>query len=181
MASDQRDLWLEACRKEYQGLMDRGTWDLVRTEDIPDGLRPIPGKWVFDKKLQTDGSIRYKARWVIRGNISNGHAHLFGDKSAPVVMASTKLILFAAAAHYGWFIAQADAVTAFLNGKLSNPVYMRQPTGFEQGEKGTLVCKLRQALYGLEASARIWYDTLCERLSSIGFRDEVEPLCDRSC
>jgi hypothetical protein len=170
MASPERDPWLEACRREYQGLIDRATWDLVRIEDVPIGLRPIPGKWVFDKKLQNDGSTRYKARWVIRGNISNGHAHLFGDTSAPVAMASTKLILFAVAAHYGWFVAQADAITAFLNGKLSQPVYMRQPTGFEQGEVGTLVCKLRQALYGLEAAARIWYDTLCERLSNIGFR-----------
>jgi len=32
MASDQRDLWLEACRKEYQGLMDRalGTSSVLR-------------------------------------------------------------------------------------------------------------------------------------------------------
>ncbi|KAF4219678.1 hypothetical protein CNMCM6805_001709 [Aspergillus fumigatiaffinis] len=51
MASDQRDFWLEACRKEYQGLVDRRTWDLVRIEDIPDGLRPIPGKWNFSETL----------------------------------------------------------------------------------------------------------------------------------
>lgn len=44
MASDQRDLWLEACRRKYQGLVDRGTWDLIRTEDVPAGLRPIPGR-----------------------------------------------------------------------------------------------------------------------------------------
>jgi hypothetical protein len=52
MASDQRDFWLEACRKEYQGLVDRRTWDLVRIEDIPDGLRPIPGKWVFERSCR---------------------------------------------------------------------------------------------------------------------------------
>jgi hypothetical protein len=68
--------------------------------------------------------------------------------------------LFAAAAHYGWHILQADAVLAFLNGKLCDMVYMRQPTGFEEGEPGTLVCKLLQLLYGLSPSARIWYDTL---------------------
>jgi hypothetical protein len=52
MASDQRDFWLEACRKECQGLVDRRTWDLVRIEDIPDGLRPIPGKWVFERSCR---------------------------------------------------------------------------------------------------------------------------------
>ncbi|EED15960.1 hypothetical protein TSTA_010760 [Talaromyces stipitatus ATCC 10500] len=99
-------------------------------------------------------------RWVIRGNIYNRHEHLFGDKSALAVTSSTKLILSAAAAHYGWFVAQTDAITVFSNGKLSQPVYMKQPTGFEQGERGVLVCRLRQALNGLEASARIWYNTL---------------------
>jgi hypothetical protein len=170
LVSADRDLWLAACTKEVEDLLARRTWELVRRDDVPIGLRPIPGKWVFTKKMQPDGSIRYKARWVIRGNITNGHEALFNDVAAPVVTASTKLILFAAAAHYGWHVAQADAVTAFLNGKLKDPVYMRQPIGFEQGEKGTLVCKLKQALYGLVPAARIWYDTLKERLETIGFR-----------
>jgi hypothetical protein len=170
MASADRDLWLAACIKEVDDLRARRTWELIRSDDVPHGLRPIPGKWVFAKKLQTDGSIRYKARWVIRGNITNGHEALWGESSAPVVMASTKLILFAAAAHYGWHVAQADAITAFLNGTLNDAVYMRQPIGFEQGERGTLICKLRQALYGLVPAARIWYDTLRQRLETIGFR-----------
>jgi Reverse transcriptase (RNA-dependent DNA polymerase) len=170
MASADREHWLAACRKEVDDLLARGTWELIRTSDVPIGLRPIPGKWVFAKKLAVDGSTRYKARWVIRGNISNGHQSLWGETAAPVVMASTKLVLFAAAAHYGWHVAQADAITAFLNGKLTNSVYMRQPFGFEQGEKGTLVCKLKQALYGLIPAARIWYDTLREKLEAIGFR-----------
>jgi hypothetical protein len=38
----------------------------------------------------------------------------------------------------GQSIRQADAVLTFLNGRLPDPVYMIQPTGFEKGEKGTL-------------------------------------------
>jgi hypothetical protein len=45
---------------------------------------------------------------------------------------------------------------------------MRQPLGFEQGDD--LVCKLKQSLYGLTPSARIWYDTLTSYLNEIGFR-----------
>ncbi|KAI2671499.1 hypothetical protein CBS147339_9480 [Penicillium roqueforti] len=170
MESVDRVLWDAACRKEVDDLHKRNTWELNRTGDVPIGLRPIPGKWGFAKKQAVDGTTRYKARWVIRGNISNGHQSLWGETAAPFVMASTKLVLFAAAAHYGWHIAQADAITAFLNGKLPNSVYMRQPYGFEQGERGTLVCKLKQALYGLIPAARIWYDTLREKLEAIGFR-----------
>lgn len=79
-------------------------------------------------------------------------------------------MLFALAAWNGWNIRQADAAVAFLNGTLRDTVYMRQPIGFEQGEKGTLVCKLNQSLYGLAPAARIWYDTLTNYLHYIGFR-----------
>jgi hypothetical protein len=76
-------------------------------------------------------------------------------------------------AHNRWHALQADAVLAFLNGKLLDTVYMRQPTGFEEGEKGTLVCKLNQSLCGLTPSARIWYDTLAENLKKMGFRTRM--------
>ena len=89
---------------------------------------------------------------------------------APVVMAATTCLLFALAAWNGWTIRQADAVVAFLNGPLQDTVYMNQPLGFAQGEKGTLVCKLNQSLYGLAPAARIWYDTLNSYLIHIGFR-----------
>ncbi|KAF7114207.1 hypothetical protein CNMCM5793_007785 [Aspergillus hiratsukae] len=62
---------------------------------------------------------------------------------------------------------------AFLNGKLLDMMYMRQPTGFEEGEKGTLVCELYQSLYGLTPSARIWYDTLAGHLKKMGFRTSM--------
>ena len=84
-------------------------------------------------------------------------------------MAATTHLLFALAAWNGWTIQQADAVVAFLNGPLQDTVYMNQPLGFAQGEKGTLVCKLNQLLYGLAPAARIWYDTLNSYLIHIGF------------
>jgi hypothetical protein len=61
---------------------------------------------------------------------------------SPVVDSTTTKILFAVAAYYSWTIRQSDAVLAFLNGRLPDPVYMKQPTGFEKGEKGTLVCEV---------------------------------------
>ena len=84
-------------------------------------------------------------------------------------MVATTCLLFALAAQNGWTIQQADAVVAFLNGVLQDTVYMNQPLGFTQGEKGTLVCKLNQLLYGLAPAARIWYNTLNSYLIYIGF------------
>jgi hypothetical protein len=164
--------WRAAMQAEIDLLYQKNCWDLVRSSDMPPGVRAIPGQWVYKKKQNDkDGPIRYKARWVIRGNqLSDSYFEHDHDSYAPVVSATTSRILFAAAAHYGWTILQADAVLAFLNGKLKDTVYMRQPYGFEQGQHGTLVCKLNQSLYGLTPSARIWYDTLTSYLKEIGFR-----------
>jgi hypothetical protein len=163
--------WSKAMQTEVDLLRQKNCWDLVRRSDIPSTSRVIPGQWVYKKKQNDDGSIRYKARWVIRGNLlSDSHFEQHHDTYAPVVSPTTSRILFAAAAHHSWTILQADAVLAFLNGQLHDTVYMRQPLGFEQGQGQDLVCKLNQSLYGLTPSARIWYDTLTSYLTELDFR-----------
>lgn len=168
-----RERWLQAMEHEMGKLREKNVWDLVRTDELPPGMRAYPGRWVFDRKeeLEPTDPKSYKARWVIRGNlVDKNQLHHDYCTYAPVVSSTTTRMLFALAAWNGWNIRQADAAVAFLNGTLRDTVYMRQPMGFEQGEKGTLVCKLNQSLYGLAPAARIWYDTLTNYLHYIGFR-----------
>ena len=41
-----------------------GIWKLI---PIPKDIPILSGKWVFKIKKKVDGSILYKARWVVRG------------------------------------------------------------------------------------------------------------------
>ena len=50
-------------------------------------------------------------------------------------------ILISFAAHYDYEIWKMEAKTTFLNGNLSEEVYMTQPEGFIS-ENGSKVCKL---------------------------------------
>jgi hypothetical protein len=43
-----------------------------------------------------------------------------------------------------------DVKTTFLNGKIEQEVFVDQLDGFVLHNKGTHVCKLRKALYGLK-------------------------------
>lgn len=166
----ESDQWRKAMQEEVDTLKRKRCWDLMRKSDMPASSRAIPGRWIFKKKLNPDNSIRYKARWVIRGNLLDTSA-FEGTTYAPVVDPTTSRILLAISAQKDWHIIQADAVLAFLNAKLQgHTVYMHQPFGFAEGEPGTLVCLLRQSLYGLTPSARLWYDDLKAYLESIGFK-----------
>nr|GEV73264.1 hypothetical protein [Tanacetum cinerariifolium] len=50
-----------------------------------------------------------------------------------------------------------DVKSAFLNGKISEEVYVQQPPRFKISEFPYHVCKLDKALYGLKQAPRAWY------------------------
>ncbi|GJX81391.1 retrovirus-related pol polyprotein from transposon TNT 1-94 [Tanacetum coccineum] len=62
-----------------------------------------------------------------------------------------------------------DVKSAFLNGKLSEEVYVQQPPGFESSEFPDHVCKLDKALYGLKQAPKAWYETLSTFLTQHKF------------
>ena len=49
-----------------------------------------------------------------------------------------------------------DVKPAFLNGKLQETVYMKQPLGMKVEGKEDWVCKLNRSLYGLKQSPCHW-------------------------
>jgi hypothetical protein len=62
-----------------------------------------------------------------------------------------------------------DVKSAFLNGPLSEEVYVGQPLGFEELKRPNHVYKLRKVLYGLKQAPRAWYECLKNFLLKQGF------------
>ena len=60
----------------------------------------------------------------------------------------------------GWSLRQLDVNNKFLQGALSEDVFMRQLQGFIDREKLHHVCKLRTAIYDLKQAPRVWYHEL---------------------
>lgn len=128
------------------------TWDLV---DIPEGVVPIDGKWVYKIKQGPTGRIeRYKARWVAKGFLQKWGVD-YEESFAPVAKASTVRVILALAAIYDLDIEQIDVKTAFLNGILpeEETVYVKIPDGYQslrnEDTEGKC-CKLLMRLYGLK-------------------------------
>jgi hypothetical protein len=64
-ASPDADDWKEAIRSEMDLILPNGIWELI---DRPYGCKLVGCKWVFKKKLRSDGTIdKYKARLVAKG------------------------------------------------------------------------------------------------------------------
>ena len=81
----------------------------------------------------------------------------------------TVRVLLALAAHHRWEVHHMDVKSAFLNGDLSEEVYVVQPPGFAVVGEEHRVLKLHKALYGLCQAPRAWYAKLHDSLISFGF------------
>jgi Reverse transcriptase (RNA-dependent DNA polymerase) len=69
---------------------------------------------------------------------------------------------------------QLDIKGAYLNGKLEEEIFMRQPEGFDDGSGR--VCKLKLSLYGLKQAGRVWNKTINSHLSNMGYtRTNADP------
>jgi hypothetical protein len=170
MASPQKVLWQQAIKEESTSILRNETFAINKqTESIM--KPPIGSKWVFKTKRNPDGSLRYKARLVIKGYMQND----WGETYAPVGKLTSFRYLASSAAALDLRIDHMDVVTAFLNPEVDDAnLYMIIPEGWDSecsnGEikPGTIV-KLNKALYGLKQAPRLWYRDIDTFLRFIGF------------
>ena len=88
-------------------------------------------KWVFRNKHNEDGLVvRNKARLVAQGYTQIVGLD-FGETFAPVARLEAIWILLAYACAHNIKLYQMDVKSVFLNGKISELVYVEQPPGFE--------------------------------------------------
>jgi len=80
-------------------------------------------------------------------------------------------------AYFDLELHQTDVKTAFLNGELSDKVYMAQLKGFVVKGKEKMGCHLKRSIYGLKQASRQWYLNFDETVRSFGFRENEEDNC----
>ncbi|KAL5820074.1 hypothetical protein ACOSQ4_023916 [Xanthoceras sorbifolium] len=73
----------------------------------------------------------------------------------------------------GWSLCQLDVNNAFLQGSLTDDVYMVQPPDFNNTSNPQFVCKLRKAIYGLRQAPPAWYTELRTFLLNEGFTTSI--------
>lgn len=159
--------WKKAMEEEIAALEKNRTWTLTPATST---MNVVGNRWVFKIKKNPDGSTnRYKARLVTKGFHQNPGVD-FKETFSPVINPCTIRLVLAIAVSRNWPISQVDINNAFLNGTLTETIFMTQPEGFVNSFVPTHVCHLHKSLYGLKQAPRAWYDKLKVTLCSWGFK-----------
>jgi hypothetical protein len=125
---------------------------------------------VFRNKHNEDGLVvRNKTRLVAQG-YTQIEGLDFGETFAPVARLEAIWILLAYACAHNIKLYQMDVKSAFLNGKISELVYVEQPPCFEDPKRPNHMYKLSKALYGIKQTPRAWYERLRDFLLSKYFK-----------
>lgn len=175
MRSENKKEWQKAIDSELESMHTNKVWMEVDKPNIENGKRPniLDSKWVFKRKVQNDGKIKYKARLVIRG-FKDKNVYNLKETYAPVsrlTLVRAVLAIINSFFFYNLEVVQLDVKTAFLNGTIEGVIYMRIPDGIKVSEeiKYTKVYRLLKALYGLKISPKRWYKKFKTVMTALGF------------
>jgi len=155
------DRWILAMQEELNQFQRNDVWDLVPK---PQQKNIIGTKWVFRNKLNEQGEVvRNKARLIAQGYSQQEDIDYTETFSLIAILEAIRLLLSYAVNHV-IILYQMDAKSAFLNGVISEEVFVKQPPGFEDLKYPDHVYKLKKSIYGLKQTPRSWYDRLSNLL-----------------
>jgi len=182
--SPDRLKWLNAIRAEIQNFMKRKAWKPMPLSILKGGQRPISVKWVFKKKHEQDGSVRFKARVCARGftqvpgvDFNLTHSPVATEVSIRLVLAITLY-----QEDKGWDADMLDIEAAFLEAKLDEDVFIEWPPGVvmlgfvpDDDTKGKCL-KLERAMYGAVQSPLAFWKECAAYLTKIGMiKSQADP------
>lgn len=167
----EKDKWILAMESELRSIDENNTWTAV---ELPKGRTPIGCRWVYKiKQGELDDATRYKARLVAQG-FTQKYGVDYDEVFAPVTRSSTFRTLLTVASARNLIVQQYDVKSAFLNGPLSEEIYLKSPPGSTDTNK---VLKLHKCLYGLKQAARVWNHTLHKAMTAEGFSQSKYDEC----
>jgi hypothetical protein len=109
--------------------LNRKVWTPAKLEKLRNGQRPIKIKWVFKKKNEQGGSIRYKGRIVVKRFVQLPGIDFTPTHSPVAKDGSIKIVLGVALMKEKWGVKMIDIEAGFLEAALDKDIYIEWPQG----------------------------------------------------
>jgi hypothetical protein len=183
LVSPERAKWLIAVKGEIENFIRRKVWTPTEINKLGYRQKPIKVKWVFKKKNEQDGSVRYKGRIVVKGYVqipgvdfTNTHSPVAQDSSIRITLAIAMFM-------ESWAIEMVDIEAAFLEAELDEDIYIEWPEGveelgyFSKDEMKDKCLKLERAMYGCVQSPLMFFKTYSKHLEAIGLTQSLADPC----
>ena len=178
--------------EEVDGMLQRKVWTGVLWSSLSKTQRKriLRSSAFMKEKFDLRGNfLKIKARIVADGRGEDRSLYTESEVTSPTVSMSSLFTVASIAAAEGRSVMTMDVQQAYLNADMNKDVYIkldttiasvlvsRDPT-FKQfmDDRGQIIVKLNKAQYGCIESAKLWYNTLSEKLISLGF--EKNPFDD---
>ena len=121
------------------------------------------------KKLNVEGKVeKYNSHLVAKG-YSQVERIDFGKIFSLVAKLTSSIFLLSIIVSFDLEVEQMDVKKMFLHWDLEEEIYMKHLEGFLVKGKKELVCKIKNSLYGLKQSPRMWYQKFDTYILGLGF------------
>ena len=172
-SSEYSNVWMEAMRMEFYGLVAAGIFAAVT--QIPEGCTMVDAKWLDKWKDDSHGMVdRAKAHMV-----GMAYSHVAGveyfETFAPTFTATSDRLVAAVACKLDWDLRHLDVDKALTHSEFDTDIYLRFPQGC--GSVSGKVVPLSKALYCLKQSGQAWYQLLSSTLVACGFEQCLVDPC----
>ncbi|XP_019231695.1 PREDICTED: uncharacterized protein LOC109212502 [Nicotiana attenuata] len=144
--------WITTMKEELDQFEKNKVWELIPK---PPNASIVGTKWVYRNKLNERGQVvRNKAGLVAQGYLQQKGID-YEKTFAPVAKLVSIRILLSYADHKCFRLFQMDVKNVFLNGFISEEVFVKKPPGFVNEFFPNHVYKLSKFLYGLKQALEL--------------------------
>lgn len=166
----------EAKLNELKGLVDDGTFEVVKESDIPTGTRIFNSRFI-DELKKADKGLRLKSR-LIAQTYGDEEAASIATKSPTMQRFAQRVMMSIAASQKSMTLYTRDITQAYVQSrtKIERTVHLRPP--MEMGLSEGVVLKVVKPLYGIPESGLHWYLTYLEHhMTKLGMRRSRTDPC----
>lgn len=169
MASDERSSWISAMESEVDAHVKNQT--MVACV-VPPGRKPVPLAWVFRRKINPDGTLRHKARIVMKGFLQKPGVD-FNETFAPVARWTSIRLIFALSATFDFEMRHIDFDTAFMIPEIDAEIYVKTSQGMETLSNSDCTARMMKGVPGCKQGSRLFYEEISRALDSIGLKKSL--------